>query len=163
ELDAEALAQLRQRRELVRAWWDHRAALALEAAFEVHRRPVALEVARRRQDEVREAVQRRREERDRDDRLRVLGERAHVRVDSGLVAGDDEELDRLRIARFAVGGGAPGVPDAAAVRDRRQVEGPRAGFPGEPELLGRCSEMRAADAARAGPDQDSSLGRADPL
>ena len=55
ELDAEALGELRDPGELVGARRDDGAALALQAALEVERRAVALEVARARKDEVGEA------------------------------------------------------------------------------------------------------------
>ena len=43
-------------------------------------------------------------------------------IGGGLVAGDDQQA-RLAVGGLAVGGGAPGVGDAAAVRRARQVEG----------------------------------------
>ena len=136
ELDVEALGELRDPRELVRARRDDGAAQALEAALEVHVRPVALEVARAGQDEVGPAGDRRAEHRDREHPLGPLGERADVRVRGGLVAGHDQELDRLRIGLVAVGGRCPAVGDAAAVRRLGEVERAAARLPGEAELGG---------------------------
>ena len=59
-------------------------------------RAVALERARRRQHEVGPADGEAVEHRDRDHVLGVLGERAHGRIGRGLVAGDDQQPDRLR-------------------------------------------------------------------
>src|SRR6266511_143286 len=55
ERDVEALRELGEPRELVGARRHDGAPQALEATLEIHHRPVALEVARRRKDEIRPA------------------------------------------------------------------------------------------------------------
>ena len=100
DVDAEAGRELREPGALVRAGRDHRAPLALQAALEVHRRAVALEVARRRQHEIGPADREALEHRDREHLLRVLGERADARVGCRLVAGDDQQPDRVGLRRL---------------------------------------------------------------
>ena len=117
-------------------------------------RAVALEVARRREDEVGPADGELVEHRDRDHALRLLGERAHARVGGGLVAGDDQQPDRLGVRLVLVGGGGPGLGDAAAVRRRGQVEGAAAGLAVEAERMRELGESRSAASARARPDED---------
>src|SRR6266566_4182741 len=151
QLDAEPFRQLGDPGELVRGGWNDRAAQALDPSLEVDEGPVALEVARPRQDEVGPAARESLEHADREHRLRLLGEPADVRVGGGLVAGDDEQLDRLRIAGGLVGGARPGVRNAAAVRGRGQVEGAGALLLGEAELAGEPGERDAAVTAGSRP------------
>ena len=103
------------------------------------------------------------EHRDRDHVLGPLGERAHGRVGRGLVAGDDQEADRLRVRVVLVGGRGPGRGDAAAVRRRRQVEGAAAGLALEAERVRGLGEPGAAAATAARPDEDRPLGGAQPV
>ena len=106
ELDAEALGELRDPRELVGARRDHGAALALEAALEVDRRAVALEVARAGQDEVGpadgEALEHRRSRsrRRRARRARARSGRRRPRRPRRSAA------DAARVGGLVVGGGA---------------------------------------------------------
>src|SRR5581483_2977231 len=159
--DPEARGELREPLELLGSGWVRRAAQALEAALEVHVRPLALEVARARQDEIGPPGGKAMEHRDHDHRLRALRQAAHVRVARGLVAGHDEAADRLGGVGLAVGGGRPRVGDAAAVRGRGDVERAATRLAGEAELLGVVRDGRAAAAARAGPDEDDALRLAD--
>src|SRR5262249_11899428 len=69
ELDVEALRELCDPGQLVRARRDHRAPLALQPSLEVDGRAVALEVARAGQDEVGEVAERPLEHPDPDHRL----------------------------------------------------------------------------------------------
>ena len=96
-------------------------------------------------------------------RLGLLGERAHGRVGGGLVAGDDQEADRLRVRLVLVGRCGPGRGDAAAVRRRGQVEGAAAGLALEAERVRGLGEPCAAATAAARPDEDRALGGAQPL
>ena len=102
ELDVEALGELREPGELVRHGRDHGAPQPLDAALEVDEGAVALEVARAGQDEVGPADGEALEHRDREHALGLLGEGAHGRVGRSLVAGDDQEPDRLRVLLVAV-------------------------------------------------------------
>ena len=74
------------------------------------------------------------------------------RVGRGLVAGDDQQPDRLGVRALLVAGRGPGVGDAAAVRRRRQVEGAAAGPVGEAELARERGE-RARRPRPPSPDQ----------
>ena len=93
--DAEALCELRDPRELVRARCDDGAAKALEPAFEVHicRRARGSSCRRGR------SAQPLSGERniDREHLRRALGQGADVRVRRRLVARHDQQLDRLRV------------------------------------------------------------------
>src|SRR5581483_6546230 len=97
------------------------------------------------------------EHREDDRRLGLLGERADVRVGGGLVAGDDQQPDRLGLVALLVAAGRPGVGDAAAVRGLWEIEGAAALAAGQPELLRELRDRSAAASARAGPDQDDAL------
>ena len=90
--------------------------------------------------------------------LGVLGERAHGGIGGGLVAGHDEQADRLRIRLVLVRRGGPGVRDAARIRRRRKVECAAAGLAVEAELVRGLGETRAATPAAARPDEDRALG-----
>src|SRR5204863_787483 len=95
--------------------------------------------------------------------LRPLGEGSHVGVGGGLVAGDDEQRDRLRALAFAFGGCGPRVGGAAAVGRARQVESARAGLVGKAELPRERGAMGSAGAFLARPDHDRALALAESL
>ena len=124
------------------------------AALEVDHRAVALEVARPGEDEVGPADGEALEQRDRDHGLGVLGERADRRVGGGLVAGDDQEADRVRVGLVGVVGRGPRLADAA--RRSGSAAGRR-----RPSPRGRGAPSAAASAATrmppspCGPDQIS--------
>jgi hypothetical protein len=99
------------------------------------------------------------EHRDREYVLRPLGERAHGWVGSGLVAGDDQQADRLRVLLLAVGSGRPGLGDATAVRRRGELEGRAAVLALEAERVRELGEARAATTAATRPDEHGPLGR----
>ena len=80
-------------------------------------------------------------------------------VGGGLVAGDDQQADRLGVRVVLVGGRGPGRRDAAAVRGRREVEGAAAGLALEAERVRGLGEPGAAAATAARPDEDRALGR----
>ena len=124
--------------ELVGCGRDDGAAQALDAALEVDVRAVALEVARPRQDEVGPAGGEAVEHRDHEHPLRLLGERADVGVRGGLVAGDDQQADRVRVGRLSVAGARPGVG-----RRRGRSRSPGGG-------RRRCAPSRCASAATRG-------------
>ena len=90
--------------------------------------------------------------------VRPLGERAYVGVRRGLVARDDEELDRLRVRLVRVGRDGPAERDAARVGRAREVERAAAGLVLESELVRELRDARAAAAAGARPDEDGTLG-----
>ena len=121
-VDAEALGELRDPGELVGHGREHGAALALQAALEVDRRPVALEVARAR------AGRGRRGRGSCSSNMPIadhaLARSAASARTAGSAAASSPEMTssaRLVVDRLAVAGGAPGVGDAAAVRRARQV------------------------------------------
>ena len=147
DVDAEALAELRDPRELVRRRRHDGAAQPLEPALEVDVRPLALEVARPREQQVGERrAPGARTSRTTSTCSRLLGERAHVGVRERLVAGDDEQRDRVGLlGLFLVGRRGPRLADAARVRRAREVEG---GPDAEP--LGVRRERRVSPSA---PDQ----------
>ena len=149
ELDAEARRELRNPLELVRAGRRRGPAQALQAAFDVHVGALALEVARTGQDEVGPADRKSVEHRDGDHRVCALCKAAHVRIAGGFVARDDQEADRLRIARLRVGGCGPGVGDAASVRRRGHEERAAAVLAGQAELLRELCDAHACAAAGA--------------
>ena len=148
-VDVEALGELRDPGELVGDGRDHGAAQPLQPALEVQQGAVALERARRGQHEVGPADGEAVEHRDRDHVLGALGERADGRVGRGLVAGDDQQPDRLRVRLVLVGGRRPGGGDAAAVRRCGQVERAAAGLALEAECVRGLGEPGAAAAAAA--------------
>ena len=115
QLDAEALGELGDPGELVGHGRDHRPPKPLHPPFEVEERAVALEVRRARQDEVRPADRETVEHGDRKHVLGLLGEGAHCRIGSRLVAGDHQKPDRLRVLLVAVGGSRPGFRDSATI------------------------------------------------
>src|SRR2546428_14124400 len=95
--------------------------------------------------------------------LGALGERSDVGVGGGLVAGDDEQADRVGLGPLRVGGRGPGVGDATAVRRARQVERRTAGLVAEAELAREGREVCASRALLSGPDQDRPLALAQAL
>ena len=103
------------------------------------------------------------EHRDRDHGVGALGEVAHGGVRGRLVAGDDEQPDRLVRDLVLVGGAGPRVGHPARVRRRGEVERGAVGLGLEAERVGCLGEPRAAAAARARPDQHRPLGCAQPL
>ena len=148
--DAEALGQLGDPGDLVRRGRDHRAAQALRAALEVDDRPVALEVARPRQDEIGRAAH---------GSANIviaitasLAPRATGRAGRRpLVAGDEEHADLL---------GPAGSPSPAACHAwrphgrsaSREVEGCR-----HAELLASSATRAPPAPPDARPDQHHAL------
>ena len=163
ELGVEAGCELREPRELVGHGRDHRAPEPLQAPLEVHRGSLALERGGRGEDEVGPADRERVEHRDRDHGVGLLRERPDVRRSGGLVAGHDEQGDRLGIRLVAVRGGGPCLRDAARVRGRGKVERRAPGLAVEAELVGRLGQPCAAAPARTRPDEHGALRRAEPL
>src|SRR6185503_20703210 len=151
DLDPEAAGEGGEEDELVLARRSDRPPLALRPAFEVHRRPVALEVARARDDEVRPERSLGLEHRSREDEPRPLGGVADCRASGGLVAGDDES------AYLSLGDGArvsPGRGDAAPVRGaRNEVDGRLAA-----EGLRESERMGASARVVLGPDDGDVFG-----
>ena len=154
ELDVEARGQLGQPGELVGRRRGDRAAEALEASLEVHVRPVALEIARSRQDEVGPAAHEL-------SNIAITSTcsacSASVRTFGSAAASSPDtirELDRLRVGRRLVCGAGPRVGDAPRVRRRGQVERARAFLPGEAELVCDRRERDPSVSAAARPDQD---------
>ena len=160
DVHVETGCELRDPRELVRTGREHCATEALDAALEIHRRPVALERCRGGQDQVCPAARELVEHREHDDAIRLLGESAHVGIRGRLVAGDDKELDRLWIRLVGVGGDRPAERDSTRVGRRRQVEGAGAGLLRESELVGELGDPCPSASARPRPDHDRPLDRA---
>ncbi len=160
ELDVEAFCELRQPGQLVRAGRDDRPPQALQAALEVDVGAVPLQVARSRQDEVGPADERRPEHRDRQHGFGPFCHGSNVRVGHGLVAGDDEQPDRLGVLRIDVPRRGPRVCDAAAVRGLRQMERGRARLVRDPEI-GRQGRQRLSTRPR--PDESNAVARPNAL
>ncbi len=97
------------------------------------------------------------EHREHDHAVRLLGEHAHVGVRRGLVAGDDEELDRLRVGLVGVGRDRPAERDPVAGWTPREMERAAAGLLRESELV---RELRDASHRRLRPGLTRSERRA---
>jgi hypothetical protein len=161
DVDAEALGEPRDPRELVGGRRDDRAAQALQPPFEVDVGAVPFQIAGPGKDEVGPAQGEALEHRGHDHALGALGEGADVRVGCGFVAGDEQQTDRLRVRSLVVGCRGPRVADSPAVWRGRQVEGPAAGLVGEAELACNRCEVCAAGSFLARPDQDRAVALAE--
>src|SRR5204863_4441812 len=163
ELDLETGGKPREPGQLVGSRRDRRSAQTLDAALEVDVAAVALEVARSGQDEIGPADRQRVEHRDRKHSLGALGERPDVRVGGSLVAGDDQEAERVGLGALLVGRGRPRLRDTAPVRRLGQEEGTAPRLVCEAELRGQLGEVGAAARTTARPDQDRAVARAEPV
>src|SRR5207253_2991751 len=78
----------------------------------------------------------------------------------GLVAGDDQQPDRLGLGAFVVRRRGPRFGDAASVRRFRQEKGAAAGLVSEAKVGRERGQVRTAARAAARPDQDRALAGA---